>query len=443
MTDKIDNQQSFLRLLYSAVLYVLIPFVVFRLLFYAIRNPAYRKRIHERFGFVKKPDSSLPVIWIHAVSVGEVHAARPLVDQIIRSYPHYQLLITTMTPTGAEAVHNHFGDRVLHCFIPYDLPDAVNRFIVRIRPALLVVMETEIWPNLFYYCRLNDIPVVIANARMSEKSYAGYKRLAGLTRDTLSKVSYVIVQAQVDAERLVSLGADKNMVTVSGSIKFDIEIPEEIRKRGLLLHQDIFHNRPVWIASSTHAGEEQIILSALGSILQQHPNCLLIIAPRHPERSNIIAELSNKSGFPTVRKSQGQKVDDQVKVFLLDTLGELPEYYAASDIAFVGGSLVPHGGHNMLEPACLGVPVITGPNNHNFSEISAMLQHSGAAWLVKGVEELAHRVNLLLTDKHLRHDAGEKGRKLVQENRGSIHRLMDILHPYLKANLTHGINESD
>ncbi len=440
MTNKIDNKQSLLRLLYSAVLYVLIPFVVLRLFFLTIRKPAYRKRIHERFGYVQRLDSSLPIIWIHAVSVGEVHASKPLVDQIIRSYPHYQLLITTMTLTGSEAVQNHYGNRVAHSYIPYDLPGAVHRFILRIKPALLVVMETEIWPNLFYICRKNNIPVVIANARMSEKSFAGYQRLSGLARDTLSNVSFVITQGQADAERLVSLGADKGRVTVSGSIKFDIEFPEDIKKQGLLLRQNIFHDRPVWIAASTHAGEEQIILSAFGGILKQHRDCLLIIAPRHPERSNTIADLSDKSGFITVRKSQGQKVDDQVKVYLLDTLGELPEYYAASDLAFVGGSLIPHGGHNMLEPACLGIPVITGPYNHNFSEISAMLQRSGAAWIVAGVEELVHRVNILLTDKKLRHDAGEKGRKLVEVNRGGIHRLMEILHPYLKDNATSGIN---
>jgi 3-deoxy-D-manno-octulosonic-acid transferase len=434
LINKIDNRQSFLRLLYSAVLYILIPFVVLRLFFLSARNPAYRKRIHERFGFVQRPVSSQPVIWIHAVSVGEVHAAKPLVERIIRSYPHYQLLITTMTPTGAEAVHNHFGFRVLHYFIPYDLPGAVHRFILRIQPALLVVMETEIWPNLFYYCRRNNIPVVIANARMSEKSFTGYKRLSGLALDTLSNVSFVITQGKADAERLVALGADKSRVTVSGSIKFDIEFPEDIKKQGLLLRQNLFGNRPVWIAASTHAGEEKIILSAFGNILQQHPDCILILAPRHPERSNIIAELSDKSGFVTVRKSQGQKVDDQVKVYVLDTLGELPEYYAAADLAFVGGSLIPHGGHNMLEPAYLGIPVITGPNNHNFSEISTMLQRSGAAWIVMNAEELAHQVNLLLTDKNLRHDSGEKGRKLVEINRGSIHRLMEILLPYLNDN---------
>ena len=440
MTSKTDNRQSFLRLLYTAVLFVLIPFVVLRLLLLSIRKPAYRKRIMERFGYVPSVDNSLSVIWIHAVSVGEVHAAKPLVDQIIRSCPHYQLLLTTMTPTGSDAVHNNFGNRVLHYFIPYDLPDAVCQFIYRTRPCLLVVMETEIWPNLFYICKKNNIPVVIANARMSEKSFAGYRRLSRLARETLSIVSYVVAQGQADAERLVALGADKNKITVSGSIKFDIEFPEGTKKQGMFLRQNIFNNRPVWIAASTHAGEEQIILSAFGRILKQHPACLLIIAPRHPDRSDIITELSINSGLITVRKSKGQKIDDQVKVYLLDTLGELPEYYAASDLAFVGGSLVPHGGHNMLEPACLGVPVITGPHNHNFSEISAMLQLGGAAWVVTDVDELECQVNLLLTDRKMRQDAGEKGRKLVEASRGSIHRLMEVLQPYLKNTALSEIN---
>ena len=438
MTNDTINKQSFAGLLYSAVLYLLVPFIVLRLLVLSIRNPAYRKRIKERFGFSKIQDSNSPVIWIHAVSVGEVHASKPLVEQIIKSYPQFQILITTMTPTGAEAVRNQLGNRVIHFYIPYDLPDAVDRFVSSIKPALLVVMETEIWPNLFHTCKKNNVPVVIANARMSEKSCNGYNRLSTLTRKTLSNVSFVIAQAQQDADHFVMLGLDKNRIKVSGSIKFDIEFPEIIRERSALLHRDLFLNRPVFIAASTHAGEEQIILSAFGKILYQHPDCLLIIAPRHPDRAGKIAEISAQSGFVTVRKSQNPKIDDRVMVYLLDTLGELPEYYAASDLAFVGGSLIPHGGHNMLEPACLGIPVITGPYNHNFSEISVMLQNAGAAWIVSDSDQLVNQVNILLADKVLRYSAGEKGKKLVEDNRGSIHRLMEIIGSYLKLNTTCG-----
>ncbi len=432
MTNSTTNKQSFAELLYSVILYLLIPFIILRLLVLSIRNPAYRKRIRERFGFVKIQDSKSPVIWIHAVSVGEVNASKPLIEQMLQSYPQYQILVTTMTPTGAEAVRYQFDSKAVHFYIPYDLPDAVNRFIIRIKPALLVVMETEIWPNLFYACKKNNIPVVIANARMSEKSCNGYKRLAELTGKTLSNVSFVIAQGQSDANRFISLGLDENKIKVSGSIKFDIEIPDAIRERGALLRKGLFLNRPVFIAASTHAGEEQFILSAFGKILNHHPDCLLIIAPRHPERADRIAELSEQSGFVTVRKSQGPVIDDRVVVYLLDTLGELPEYYAASDLAFVGGSLIPHGGHNMLEPACLGIPVITGPYNHNFSDISAMLRNAGAAWIVGDIEQLVNHVNSLLADKELRDSAGGKGRKLIAENRGSIHRVMEILHLLLK-----------
>jgi len=432
LTNSTTNKQSFAELLYSVILYLLIPFIILRLLVLSIRNPAYRKRIRERFGFVKIQDSKSPVIWIHAVSVGEVNASKPLIEQMLQSFPQYQILVTTMTPTGAEAVRYQFDSKAVHFYIPYDLPDAVNRFIIRIKPALLVVMETEIWPNLFYACKKNNIPVVIANARMSEKSCNGYKRLAVLTGKTLSNVSFVIAQGQADANRFVSLGLDENKIKVSGSIKFDIEIPDAIRERGALLRKGLFLNRPVFIAASTHAGEEQLILSAFGKILNHHPDCLLIIAPRHPERADRIAELSEQSGFVTVRKSQGPVIDDRVVVYLLDTLGELPEYYAASDLAFVGGSLIPHGGHNMLEPACLGIPVITGPYNHNFSDISAMLRNAGAAWIVGDIEQLVNHVNSLLADKELRHSAGGKGRKLIAENRGSIHRVVEILHLLLK-----------
>jgi 3-deoxy-D-manno-octulosonic-acid transferase len=440
LTYKIINKRSVSELLYSAILYLLIPFVLLRLLLISLRKPAYRERIAERFGYAKLPVGEQAVIWIHAVSVGEVLASKPLVDQLLNTRPQYRILITTMTPSGAETVRSQFGHRVKHCYVPYDLPGAVRRFILNVKPVLLAVMETEIWPNLFYYCKRNNIPVVIANARMSERSCAGYMRLATLTENTLSGVACVIAQGQADAQRFVALGLDEKKIRISGSIKFDMEFPEAISKQGRILHKEFFLNRPVWIAASTHAGEEKLVLSAFDRILQQYPDCLLIIAPRHPERADAIAALSTKSGFITARKSTGQQVHDQTRVYLLDTLGELPVYYAASDLAFVGGSLVPHGGHNMLEPACLGVPVITGPYNHNFSDISTMLQNAGAAWIVANEEELSNRVNKLLGDMELRHSAGAKGRKLVEENRGNIHRVMDILRSYLPENATSGIN---
>ncbi|MBI4005382.1 MAG: lipid IV(A) 3-deoxy-D-manno-octulosonic acid transferase [Gammaproteobacteria bacterium] len=433
---KIDRKVFTLRFLYSAVLYLLIPLVFVRLIWSSVRNPDYWKRWHERFGYCPVLEDRRPVLWIHAVSVGEVHATKPLINQLLKDYPQYQLLITTMTPTGALSVQQNFSDTVKHRYLPYDLPGSVKRFISRIQPMLFVVMETELWPNLFHYCRAKAIPVILANARMSVQSTKGYAHLPQLARKTLSDISLIAAQSKADADRLIQLGAPPDNVTVMGNLKFDIKLPYSLVEQSQSLRRDLSVNRPAWIAASTHEGEEKIILDAFASVLKQHHHCLLIIAPRHPERFNNVVELCEKYGYQTVRKSEEVRCDEHIQVFVLDTLGELPMFYAASDIAFIGGSLVPIGGHNMLEPASLGVPVIIGPYVHNFMEISQLLQDSGAAWTVSDAEQLADKVNQLLADANLRHNAGEKGRQMVETNRGSINRLMQSLQPYLIQNAT-------
>lgn len=432
MNNKLHPDTSVLRLLYSALLYFSIPFVLLRLLLMASHHPAYLHRWRERFGFVSGTGRA-GVIWIHAVSVGEVNATRPLFREMATNFPHLEFIMTTMTPTGADAVNQYYGDKVRHYYIPYDLPDAIKRFIRRVRPGLLIVMETEIWPNLFFHCSASNIPVIIANARMSEKSCRGYRRVGGLTRQALENTACVVAQGRADADRLVSLGAVEEKVVVAGNLKFDIEMPADITRRAAELRRQWAGQRPVWIAASTHAGEEDIILAAHARIIKQYPDCLLIIAPRHPQRFRMIAELSEKSGFSTIRKSTGLNADPQIQVCILDTLGELPLYYAISDLGFIGGSLVPVGGHNMLEPACLGLPVITGPYHHNFLEIASMLKHTGAAWVVQDMDQLVNQASLLLADKTLREQAGTAGKELVVRNRGSAGRLLDVLRPYLAA----------
>jgi 3-deoxy-D-manno-octulosonic-acid transferase len=429
-----------LRFIYNFFLYLFLPFVIFRLYFQSLRIPAYRQRIPERFGWPPELSLDRPVIWIHAVSVGEVYVAKPLIDLIRSQYPEFSILVTTMTPTGAQIVEQQLGDSVVHLYVPYDLPGAVKRFIYCIKPVLLLVMETEVWPNLFFYCKKNNISVVIANARLSEKSFKGYKCLSGLTKEILSYVSMIIARSQADADYFIRLGADAANVKVSGNLKFDIELPENLQQQTEALRRESQLDRPVWIAASTHEHEENVILAAFKKIISEYPDCLLIIAPRHPDRAESIASLVTKSGFAVMRKSQNAIVSDNTQVYILDTLGELTLYYAVADLAFVGGSLVPVGGHNVLEPASLGIPVITGPHNHNFQEICELLEKTGALQVVQNTDQLINQVNLLLADADLRHNAGEQGRKIVESNRGSVSKLMYFLQTFLNRNATSGIS---
>ena len=425
-----------MRRIYSFFLYLIVPFVVLRLFWLSFRNPDYRRRWKERFGFPDKITSHDKVIWLHAVSVGEVQASRPLVNALLDEYPDYRILITTMTPTGADCVKQYFADSVTHLYLPYDLPVSVKHFISVIDPSILIVMETELWPNLFHYCQVKNIPVIVANARMSEKSAKGYQRFSSLTRSTLENISLVIAQGKKDAERMIMLGADEDKVIVTGNLKFDIHLPHSVTEQAQALRRYFSVNRPVWIAASTHAGEEKIILDAFDKVLQQHPQCLLVIAPRHPQRSARLRELCAKRNLKVLSKSDNKECDEDVKIFILDTLGELPMYYAAADVAFVGGSLTETGGHNMLEPACLGLPVIMGPHVFNFQEISQLLLDEGAAWKVTNMDELSGRVSSLLGDANLRHSTGERGRNIVLKNRGNVEKIMELISGFFKASVT-------
>ena len=402
-----------------------------RLLWLGWRNPAYWRRWNERFGFVALNDDQRPVIWIHAVSVGEVHASKPVVQYLLKSNPQYQLLVTTTTPTGAESVAREFGDNIQHLYFPYDLPGVVQRFISRIKPQLLLIMETELWPNLFQACKSNDIAIMLINARMSERSAQGYARLAKLTRSTLSNIIKIAAQTLADAERLIKLGAQAENITVTGNLKFDIKQPQSLLEQAQSLRRSLSVNRPVWIAASTHEGEEEQILDAYAEVLVADKDCLLIIAPRHPERVDSVYELCKKRSYQIIRHSLNEECHARIQIYLLDTLGELPLFYAASDIAFVGGSLVPRGGQNVLEPASLGLPILVGPHTFNFLEINRQLEKQGAAWQVADSHELAAQVIELLTDANLRHHAGEQGRQMVATNRGCSSIVLDILQNML------------
>jgi 3-deoxy-D-manno-octulosonic-acid transferase len=413
-----------LRYLYTLILTLLTPFVLLRLLWRGRRNPGYRRRWGERFGFIRPPALRAP-IWVHAVSVGEVQAAAPLIRRLIERYPERGLVVTTTTPTGSSRVQALFGERVFHCYLPYDLPAPVNRFLRRVRPAVAVVMETELWPNLFAACDRKGIAVLLANARLSPKSAAGYGRFAGLTRQTLSCIRLIAAQSEADAQRFRALGAPR--VETVGNIKYDLYLPEGIAEEARALRQQWGAERPVWIAASTHEGEEEAALDAFAAVRKDHGDCLLIVVPRHPERFDRVAELCTQRGYGVARRSAGGPPSAQTDVLVVDTLGELLLFYAAADVAFVGGSLVPVGGHNMLEPAALGVPVISGPHLFNFSEVGQLLSDADALVKVNDGRELAGAVMRLLDDSGERREMGERGRAVVEANRGALDRLLSLI----------------
>ena len=377
-----------MRRLYSLVLNLLAPLVLLRLWLRGRRAPAYRQRWGERFGFI--PEIEGQPIWIHAVSVGEVQAAAPMIKRLLKRYPDAPFLVTTTTPTGSERVTALFGGQVHHVYMPYDLPSAVKRFLKRVRPRLCLIMETEIWPNLFHYCKYDGVPVIVANARMSERSAKGYGRFLSLTTETLANVDVIAAQDKNDADRFDRIGAFPERIEVTGSIKFDITLPASLHEQGEVLRREIFgQDRAVWIVASTHAGEDELILDAFAKVREQIPEVLLVLVPRHPERFNGVAALCRERGYRVVQRSEGFACSPETEVFVGDTMGELMLFYAASDVAFIGGSLVSVGGHNLLEAAALELPIVYGPHMFNFEAIHRMFLELGASRQVNNVEELA------------------------------------------------------
>ncbi|HLD68136.1 MAG TPA: lipid IV(A) 3-deoxy-D-manno-octulosonic acid transferase, partial [Pseudomonas sp.] len=395
------------------------------------RAPAYRRRIGERFA-LGLPPLQPGGIWVHAVSVGESIAAAPMIRALQARYPHLPITVTCMTPTGSERIRALFGDSVQHCYLPYDLPWAAARFLQRVRPRLAVIMETELWPNHIQQCARRGIPVVLANARLSERSARGYGRFAKLTAPMLAQLSWIAVQTEVEAERFRSLGARPACVAVTGSIKFDLQIDPELPLRAAALRaQWKAAGRPVWIAASTHAGEDELVLTAHRQLLARHPDALLILVPRHPERFGAVFELCRQAGFVTRRRSLGEAVEPGTAVLLGDTMGELLFLYALADLALVGGSLVPNGGHNLLEPAALGKPVLSGPHLFNFLEIAAQLRQAGALGEVRDATGLAEALRQLWADGATAEGMGQAGLAVLRANQGALARLLEGLEQRL------------
>jgi 3-deoxy-D-manno-octulosonic-acid transferase len=414
------------RFIYSFLFYALIPLILARMAWRGRREPAYRKRWRERFACYRVAAPSLGVIWFHAVSVGESEAAFPLIRALMRRFPGMPILVTTTTPTGSARVQAVLGDQVAHVYLPYDLPDAMGRFLDHFRPRLAVIMETEIWPNLFHASAARGIPLAIVNARLSERSARGYARLARFTRKTLADVRLVAAQTDADAGRFLEVGARGETVVVTGNIKYDLELPPDYFQQASALRESLFGKRQVWIAASTHEGEEALVLQAFARIRHHHPELLLVLVPRHPPRFDKVASLCLAEGFRLGRRSLGE-VGKNAEVFLVDTLGELRLFYAASDIAFVGGSLVPVGGHNVLEPALAGVPVLFGPHMFNFEEAGRRLIEAGGAVRVADCDELSRQVGDLLEDSGRGIRMGECGRVFVEAGRGALGRVEDAL----------------
>ncbi len=415
------------RQLYSALHYLALPFIFLRLAWRGHRDPGYWERWGERFGRVPALPGDQRTVWIHAVSVGEVQAALPLVRALRSGGRDLCIVVTTTTPTGQERVRQALGNSVLHRYAPYDLPASVRRFLARVHPQLVIIMETELWPNILHQCSRQRIPVLLANARLSERSAASYRRVARTARQMLAGVSCIAAQTRQDAARLVSLGARPDRVRVTGNTKFDVRLPASLCEEAQVLRRCFGVDRGVWIAASTHDGEERQVLQAFKTVREALPDSLLVIVPRHPDRAASVATLARKSGHVTVMRSESPASCADASVFIGDTLGELPLFYAASDVAFVGGSLVREGGHNMLEPAALGIPVIFGPYVHDVVEISERLAQAGAGRKIQNKGELGAAVIEFMQDANLRHVAGQRGREFVEKNRGALTLVMELV----------------
>jgi 3-deoxy-D-manno-octulosonic-acid transferase len=424
-----------MRFLYSWLIRCAVPFAYAAILWRALRDRQYWQGLAERLGF----GAALPApsIWLHAVSLGEMSAAAPLLRALRLRFPEIPLVVTTATPAGrARAAALIEGGADIR-FLPYDTPGSVRRFLKRVRPRAAIIMETELWPNLLRECERRGIPVLLASARLSAKSVTQYRRFGSLFAGVFSKNLLVAAQSAEDAERFRSIGAAAERTVVVGNVKFDVSVDAAIAEAGRALRVAYAGTRPVWIAGSTHAGEEEQLLDAHALLLASTPNAVLLLVPRHKDRFAGVAELLARRGVKFARRSrmasgaEAPQLPSDAPVLLVDTVGELATLYASADVAFVGGSLVPTGGHNLLEPAALGLPVLTGPSYFNGKEIAQLLLARGAALEVKNAPDLAAVLQRLLAAPDMREPIGAVGKEIIAENRGSVAKLLALIEPWL------------
>ena len=413
-----------MRLVYSVLITLALPLVLLRLVWRARRQPAYLRHVAERFGHYDARSDAAPLIWLHAVSVGETRAAAPLLRALCETYPTHRILLTHMTPTGRDTGEALFGDTVLRCYLPYDYPHAVVRFLEHFRPAVGVLMETEIWPNLVRTCHARAIPLYLANARLSEKSFARYQRVGRLTRDTLRAFTAIAAQSDEDAQRFRALGARE--VTVTGNLKFDVAPAPAQRALGQQLREHFTGTtkRRVLLAASTRDGEEILLVN---NRLHELPDTLLVIVPRHPQRFDEVAALLERQHIMYQRRSANQPVRGELRVLLGDSMGELAAYYAACDIAFVGGSLLPYGGQNLIEACAAGKPVLLGPHTYNFADVAERAVAAGAALRVTDGADLMRKVSALLENPKVTRRMSKAALAFSSEHRGATQKLMELI----------------
>jgi 3-deoxy-D-manno-octulosonic-acid transferase len=410
------------RALYSLTLYLLLPWALLHLAWRARKQPAYLKHVGERFGVFPNNTPSR-VIWIHAVSVGETRAAEPLIKALQARHPDHRILLSHGTPTGRQTGVELFGDRIERCYLPYDFGWATRRFLRRFRPVVGVFMETEIWPNLIRASVQSDVPVYLVNARMSEKSARGYRRIGKLTRDALSELSGIGAQTDRDAQRLANLGATD--VRITGNIKFDRLAPADMLALGATLRDSFGTQRPVFLAASTREGEETMILDALAN--SKIAELLTVIVPRHPQRFEEVAVLVKQRGYKHQRRSDSRPIEADTRIVIGDSMGEMFAYYAACDVAFVGGSLLPLGGQNLLEACAIGCPVIVGPHTFNFEDATRGAIEAGAAIRVSDAEGLGNAIDQLLSDSNRRRAMSEAGKRFTDAHRGATEKTLTLL----------------
>lgn len=419
------------RLLYTLLLYIALPFVPLKLLWRGIKQPAYRQHWPERFGFYRAIPKK-PIIWLHCVSVGETHAALPLINALKQAYPKYQILLSHTTPTGRAASEQLFADDVLRVYLPYDVPFAVRRFLNHFKPKIGLLMETELWFNLIAACKRNDVPLLLMNARLSEKSAAGYAKLGALALNGLTALSAISAQTLADAKRLAALGASN--ITVTGNLKFDVQPPVNSQEKGEKLRQLLDgsptnKSRPIFLAASTREGEEALILDAV----RQLP-IVTVIVPRHPQRFNDVAYLLKQRNIPFIRRSSlTETIPPETQVILGDSMGELYCYYAACDFTFIGGSLLNFGGQNLIEAAVMGKPILIGAHTFNFAEAAENAIEMGAAIRVKHVDHLREQIQLLSQDKTMQERMGSAALTYSQSATGATQKMLIMMAPYLSV----------
>lgn len=412
--------------LYRILIYLALPFAFIRLWWRGRKNAAYRQRWSERLGFFK-PLAVQGGIWIHGVSFGEIVMATPLIKALIAQSNGTPVIVTTMTITGSDQVKKVFGDTVFHIHLPYDTLCSVKQFFNKTNPSVALILETEIWPNYYHECKKRNIPLYMINARISPVAMKRYECIRSLIKTTLAQTHFIAAQSEQDKQRFLALGADPKKIERIGNLKFDITLPEDMVEKGKALRQELGISRKVWIAASTHEGEEEIILGLHRKIREVIPEALLILVPRHPERFDKIADLINTHHFSLARRSKQQYVTSDTAVYLGDTMGEMLLLYAASDIAVVCGSIKPIGGHNSLEAAALGVPIIVGPYTNSCEEVTAQLKEAGALLQFEDSALIGETVQDLLLNDIKRAEMGNAGLRAVSENAGVLKRVVGMV----------------